>query len=73
MPPCWSRSARVVLPLPDETIVLSGHGPATYVGHERATNPFLAEAAPSALLGTGWTSGPARYGLDPSGPARYGP
>jgi hypothetical protein len=32
--------------MPDETIVLSGHGPATTVGRERATNPFLAEAAP---------------------------
>jgi len=47
--------ARVVLPLPDDTIVLSGHGPATYVGHERAANPFLAEAVPHP-------SGPARYG-----------
>jgi glyoxylase-like metal-dependent hydrolase (beta-lactamase superfamily II) len=37
--------ARVVLPLPDETAVLSGHGPATTVGAERATNPYLAEAA----------------------------
>jgi glyoxylase-like metal-dependent hydrolase (beta-lactamase superfamily II) len=37
--------ARVVLPLPDETAVLSGHGPATTVGAERAANPYLAEAA----------------------------
>ncbi len=37
--------ARVVLPLPDETAVLSGHGPATTVGRERATNPFLREPA----------------------------
>lgn len=29
--------------LPDETIVLSGHGPATTIGDERQTNPFLAE------------------------------
>ncbi len=27
--------------LPDETIVLSGHGPATTIGQERHTNPFL--------------------------------
>lgn len=27
--------------LPDETIVLSGHGPATTIGQERVTNPFL--------------------------------
>jgi hydroxyacylglutathione hydrolase len=40
--------ARVVLPLPDETAVLSGHGPATTVGAERATNPYLAEAAARA-------------------------
>jgi hydroxyacylglutathione hydrolase len=30
-----------VLTLPDETRLLPGHGPATTVGHERATNPFL--------------------------------
>jgi hydroxyacylglutathione hydrolase len=30
-----------VLTLPDETQLLPGHGPATTVGHERATNPFL--------------------------------
>ncbi len=33
-----------VLPLEDTTLILSGHGPDTTVGHERATNPFLAEA-----------------------------
>jgi glyoxylase-like metal-dependent hydrolase (beta-lactamase superfamily II) len=31
-----------VLELPDETIVYPGHGPATTIGEERATNPFLA-------------------------------
>jgi len=30
-----------VLALPDETIVIPGHGPATTIGEERATNPFL--------------------------------
>lgn len=30
-----------VLSLPDETRLLSGHGPPTTVGHERTTNPFL--------------------------------
>jgi glyoxylase-like metal-dependent hydrolase (beta-lactamase superfamily II) len=35
----------VVLPLDDATVVLPGHGPATTVGRERATNPYLAEAA----------------------------
>jgi glyoxylase-like metal-dependent hydrolase (beta-lactamase superfamily II) len=32
-----------VLPLPDDTVVLPGHGPATTIGRERATNPFLRE------------------------------
>jgi glyoxylase-like metal-dependent hydrolase (beta-lactamase superfamily II) len=40
--------ARVCLPLPDETVVLSGHGPQTTIGRERATNPFLQELAPDA-------------------------
>jgi hydroxyacylglutathione hydrolase len=30
-----------VLSLPDETTLLTGHGPATTPGHEGATNPFL--------------------------------
>jgi glyoxylase-like metal-dependent hydrolase (beta-lactamase superfamily II) len=33
--------ARVVLPLDDDTLILSGHGPETTVGVERRTNPFL--------------------------------
>jgi hydroxyacylglutathione hydrolase len=37
--------ARVCLPLPDETVVLSGHGPATTIGAERAGNPFLVPLA----------------------------
>lgn len=32
-----------VLPLPDETVVLPGHGPRTTIGRERATNPYLRE------------------------------
>ena len=35
---------RVVGPLPDELPILPGHGPATTVGAERATNPYLTEA-----------------------------
>jgi glyoxylase-like metal-dependent hydrolase (beta-lactamase superfamily II) len=35
----------VVLPMDDDTVVLPGHGPATTIGRERATNPYLAEAA----------------------------
>jgi len=30
-----------VLTLPDETVLYSGHGPPTTVGHERVGNPFL--------------------------------
>ena len=36
------RSIREVLfAFPDDTVVWSGHGPATTIGHERRTNPFL--------------------------------
>jgi hydroxyacylglutathione hydrolase len=38
--------ARVCLPLPDETIVLSGHGPGTTIGAERRSNPFLTGLTP---------------------------
>lgn len=44
--------ARVCLPLPDETVVLSGHGPRTTIGAERASNQYLAGLTPQ--------SGPAR-------------
>jgi glyoxylase-like metal-dependent hydrolase (beta-lactamase superfamily II) len=40
--------AAKVLPLPDNTYVLPGHGDETTIGAERATNPYLAEAAPLA-------------------------
>ena len=33
--------ARVLLPLPDETVCYPGHGPKTTIGEERRTNPFL--------------------------------
>ncbi|MEV5503676.1 MBL fold metallo-hydrolase [Nonomuraea fuscirosea] len=36
------------LPLPDDTVVLPGHGPQTTIGRERATNAYLKEAAPHA-------------------------
>jgi hydroxyacylglutathione hydrolase len=32
---------RVALPLPDDTVVLPGHGTQTTIGRERASNPFL--------------------------------
>ena len=38
----------VVLPMADDTVVLPGHGPATTIGRERASNPYLQDlpAAP---------------------------
>jgi hydroxyacylglutathione hydrolase len=47
-----------VLPLPDETVVLPGHGPATTIGRERATNPFLLD-----LLADGLGTPPPARGL----------
>jgi glyoxylase-like metal-dependent hydrolase (beta-lactamase superfamily II) len=35
---------RVILPLDDDVAILSGHGPETSVGVERAHNPFIADA-----------------------------
>jgi glyoxylase-like metal-dependent hydrolase (beta-lactamase superfamily II) len=35
------------LTLPDETIVLPGHGPQTTIGDERQTNPFLTQLPPA--------------------------
>ena len=34
-----------LLTLPDPTVVHPGHGPATTIGRERRSNPFLAGAA----------------------------
>jgi len=51
--------ARVCLPLPDETVVHSGHGPQTTIGAERASNPFLAGLAPPSGPGLAPASGPA--------------
>lgn len=39
--------ARVVLPLPDQTVVLPGHGPSTTVERERRSNPFLQDLPPA--------------------------
>jgi hydroxyacylglutathione hydrolase len=35
-----------LLTLPDDTRVLSGHGPETTIGEERRHNPFLAGGLP---------------------------
>ena len=37
------RSLQKLLKLPDDTTVYSGHGPATTIGQERETNPFLSD------------------------------
>jgi glyoxylase-like metal-dependent hydrolase (beta-lactamase superfamily II) len=34
-----------LLDLPDDTIIYPGHGPASTIGHERRTNPFVLEHA----------------------------
>jgi glyoxylase-like metal-dependent hydrolase (beta-lactamase superfamily II) len=34
-----------VLTLPPDTVVYSGHGPVTTVGHEKRTNPFVGDGA----------------------------
>lgn len=42
-----TRSLRdVILPMPDDTLVLPGHGPATTMERERAANPYLRDLAP---------------------------
>ena len=37
-----SRLRDVLAPLPDDTVLLPGHGPATTLGEERRNNPFIA-------------------------------
>ncbi|HEX6876833.1 MAG TPA: MBL fold metallo-hydrolase [Nocardioidaceae bacterium] len=44
--PTMLRSlATKVLPLPDDIVVLPGHGEQTSIGRERATNPYLLDVA----------------------------
>ena len=38
-------SLQRIVQLPDDTVVYPGHGPATTIGQERRTNPFLAAGA----------------------------
>ncbi|MDJ1132351.1 MBL fold metallo-hydrolase [Streptomyces iconiensis] len=56
-----SSLARVCLPLEDQTVVLSGHGPQTTIGRERATNPFMRQVA---------AGGPESGGPDAAAPRR---
>ena len=43
-PEAFRRSIlEVVMGLPDDMTVHPGHGPATTIGHERTTNPFVVQ------------------------------
>jgi glyoxylase-like metal-dependent hydrolase (beta-lactamase superfamily II) len=44
-PAHMQRSLERVAQLPDDTVVYPGHGPATTIGEERRSNPFLTGAA----------------------------
>jgi glyoxylase-like metal-dependent hydrolase (beta-lactamase superfamily II) len=44
-----------ILPLDDTTVVLPGHGPATTIGRERATNPYLRQVTDAVSGSTGRT------------------
>ncbi len=52
--------ATKLLPLPDDTVVLPGHGPQTTIGAERATNPFLVDIGGE---GDASDTSKGRYGL----------
>jgi glyoxylase-like metal-dependent hydrolase (beta-lactamase superfamily II) len=40
-----------ILPLADDTVVLPGHGPATTIGRERASNPYLRDLTSAPTRG----------------------
>lgn len=44
-PAAMQRSLERLMSLPDHTVVYPGHGPATTIGEERMSNPFLSGAA----------------------------
>jgi glyoxylase-like metal-dependent hydrolase (beta-lactamase superfamily II) len=54
MPTMLASLRDKILPLADDTVVLPGHGPATTIGRERATNPFLRQVGAAAALNRGW-------------------
>lgn len=39
----WRNNRQKILTLPDETVLIPGHGPATTVGEEKRHNPFFAD------------------------------
>lgn len=60
MPEMLTSLRDKILPLPDATVVLPGHGPATTIGRERTTNPYLLQVI-------GETRSPARPGAGRQG------
>jgi hydroxyacylglutathione hydrolase len=57
LPAMLESLATRFLTLPDETVVLPGHGPETTVGRERAYNPFLVDLAAGVDRGSGGLMG----------------
>jgi hydroxyacylglutathione hydrolase len=45
LPTMMASLREKILPLADDTVVLPGHGAATTIGRERASNPYLIEVA----------------------------
>lgn len=56
MPAMLTSLRDKILPLADDTVVLPGHGPATTIGRERQTNPYLHQVSQSG----GMPPAPAR-------------
>ena len=53
-----------LLPLPDDVVVLPGHGEQTSIGRERATNPYLQDLDPTdGADDTGTGPAPVTRGL----------
>lgn len=52
-----------VLTLPDDIVVLPGHGGQTDIGREKRTNPFLLDLIDDDGAGTGPVTGPVTRGL----------